>query len=102
FAQPFVQAFTTPSFAEATRRFHPLRLSYEMFCAGNPWMRQVKGLAESVREKREPASPDNPWLNMQEMTSTAIVQGLDAMRDAINWTSEASFHAIYGNRALQA
>lgn len=102
FAQPWVRACTTPAFAEATRRLHPLRLSYEMFAPKNLWMGPVEPVAEWVRENRRPASADNPYLAMQDVTSTAIVQGLDAWRDLVGRLSEASFHAVYGNRALQA
>jgi len=59
-------------------------------------------LAESIRERRSPAGPDNPFVAMQETASQHIVAALDmwaAMRDsATEWT----FLNTYGSPALQA
>ena len=62
FVQPMVKAAVTPPMAEAMRRMHPLRLSYEMFGPRNPFLAWVGGAAERVREDRRPLRPDNPFL----------------------------------------
>ncbi|MDE2063209.1 MAG: DUF3141 domain-containing protein [Bradyrhizobium sp.] len=102
FVQPFVRAMVTPQLADSLRRLHPLRLQYEAFGDGNPLMPRLKKAAESVREKRTPAPADNPFIAVQEAVSTGIVNALDAFRDARDRLAEATFLAIYGNRALQA
>ena len=102
FAQPAVRAMASPPLAEAMRRMHPLRLSYEMFGPKNPWMAWVATEAERVRELRKPAAAENPLLAGQALVSKAIVEGLDAWRVAMERLSEDSFHAIYGTLALQA
>lgn len=102
FAQPVVKAMVNPAMAEAARKLHPLRLSYEMFGPGNPWMAWVKPLAEKVREDRKAAEPENPFQRAQEEASRRIVEGLDAWRRAAEKLSEETFLAVYGNPALQA
>ena len=56
FVQPAVRAMVSPPLAEAMRRMHPLRLSYEMFSPRNPWMAWVATEAERVRGRRRPAT----------------------------------------------
>ncbi len=102
FARPAVRAMVSPPLAEAMRRMHPLRLSYEMFGPKNPWMAWVGTEAERVRARRSPAEPGNPLVVAQALASEAIVQGLDAWRKAAEQMSEEAFHAIYGTPALQA
>lgn len=102
FAQPMVRAFANPQLAEAARRMHPLRLSYEMFGAKNPWMAWVADEAVGVRARREPGGGDNPLVPAQALVSRAVVEALDAWRVAVERVSEETFHAIYGSPALQA
>jgi hypothetical protein len=102
FAQPFVRAAMTPPAAEAMRRMHPLRLSYEMFGARNPFLAWVEGAADRVRRERRPAMAGNPLLAVQEQVSRQIVDGLEAWRKGAERFAEDVFHAIYGTPALQA
>lgn len=100
--QPAVRAMVTAPMAEAMRRMHPLRLSYEMFGKRNPWMAWVDGAAGQVRENRRPVDAGNPFLALQDQVSRQIETVLDAWREAIEKASEGMFHAIYGAPALQA
>ncbi|HMQ91521.1 DUF3141 domain-containing protein [Amaricoccus sp.] len=102
FAQPAVRAVTSPPIAEAMRRMHPLRLSYEIFGPRNPWMGWVATEAERVRDRRRPADPGNPLVAAQSIASKAIVESLDAWRRAMERAAEDTFHAVYGTPALQA
>ena len=102
FAQPAIRAMTSPPIAEAMRRMHPLRLSYEIFGSRNPWMGWVATEAERVRDRRRPADPENPLVAAQSIASKAIVEGLDAWRRAMERAAEDAFHAVYGIPALQA
>ena len=102
FMQPFVRAIANPALADAWRRLHPLRLQYEMFSNANPMMALVSGWAEQVRNRRRPASADNPFVAMQENVSNQIVAGLDAWRVAAESFSERLFMAVYGSQPFQA
>ena len=102
FAQPWVRAMATPPLAETMRRLHPLRLSYEMFGPRNPFLAWVAPLAQTVREHRAPAAPDNPFLALQARVSDRIVEGLEGYRKAVEATSEETFRRVYGAPALQS
>ena len=100
--QPAIRATVTAPMAEAMRRMHPLRLSYDIFGPRNPFLAWVAEAAEQVRQARRPVDADNPFLAAQEQVSTRIVGALDAWREAVEKTSEDAFHMIYGAPALQA
>lgn len=102
FAQPLVQSISTPQVAEALRRVHPLRLSYEMFGQGNPFMGWVVPAAEQAREHRQPVHAENPLLALQEQVSRQIVAGLEAYRKSVETLAEDTFRAVYGAPALHA
>ncbi|MDQ0321545.1 hypothetical protein QO002_003683 [Pararhizobium capsulatum DSM 1112] len=102
FLQPAVKAAVNPSWAEAMRRLHPLRLSYELFGSSNPYLAWVQGAAELVRENRRPAESDNPFLALQEQVSGRIVEGLENWRKMSERIAEQTFNAVYGSSALQA
>src|SRR5206468_2923191 len=65
FLQPFVRATVGEPLAEWLRQTHPLRLQYELLSDENPLMRPVAGLAERVREERQPAAADNPLSRLE-------------------------------------
>jgi hypothetical protein len=102
FAQAAVRAVVSPPLAEATRRMHPLRLSYELFGPRNPWLAWVDAAAARVRADRRPAKPGNPLVAAQAALSQQIVDGLEAWRRGAERVAEDTFHAIYGTPALQA
>jgi hypothetical protein len=102
FVQPTVRAFANPSLADTMRRWHPLRLQYELLSDANPLMAPIATLAEAVREHRRPAAADNPLIALQENVSHQIVAALDTWRDASERLAEHAFLTIYGSRPLQA
>ena len=102
FARPLVRAMVNQPMAEATRRLHPLRLSYELFGRRNPFINWVEGAAERVRAERRPAGEANPLLAWQDALSREIVDGLESWRKMSEGFAERTFHAIYGAPALQA
>jgi pimeloyl-ACP methyl ester carboxylesterase len=102
FLQPMVKAIGTPALAQALERMHPLRLSYEMFGPGNPFMGWVAQAADAVRADRKPAAPSNPFLAMQDTVSQGVVAMLDTLRLGREMVQEATFLAIYGSPLLQA
>src|SRR6266550_1353319 len=102
FVQPWVRAAVTPQMAELTRRWHPLRASYEAFGSDSAAMKSVAEAADNIREHRKPAAEDNPFLAFQETISKNIVNVLDKWRDTQEALSETLFLSIYGSPALQA
>ena len=102
FIQPAVQAFVTPQFADWLRQLHPLRLQYELFSDKNPFMAGLHTLADQVRNNRQPASADNPFLALQENISDQVVRTLNIYRDTCEAVAEQTFLSIYGSPTLQA
>jgi pimeloyl-ACP methyl ester carboxylesterase len=101
FLQPFVKAAANLP-AEWSRHLGLADLSRELFSDRNPVMVPVKHLAEEVRGKRHPASPENPFVQWQTAVSDAIVTALDGWRDLRDATMEKIFLATYGSPLLQA
>jgi pimeloyl-ACP methyl ester carboxylesterase len=102
FVQPWIRMWANEGVAEWMRRFHPLRLQYEMFSDANPFMRPFLSNLDWARENRKPISKDNSFWQAQERLGHLIETSLDAYRDVRDNTSEALFHAIYGSPLLQA
>jgi pimeloyl-ACP methyl ester carboxylesterase len=102
FVQPWVQIWGNEAFAESMRRFHPLRLQYEMFSQANPFVRYLPSLAQNARENRSPVPEDNTFLRTQEYVSEWIETSLDAYREVRDKMSEAWFHSVYGSPLVQA
>ena len=100
--QPFVKAFMTEQSAEWLKESKRTELPFEIFSDRNPLMKPVAELAEQVREKRQPATPDNPLLKWQQTVSDGIIAALDGYRDQRDAAMEKLFLAIYSSPALQA
>jgi len=100
--QPLVKASINEQSAAMLKKLSPPDLPIEMFSERNPLMRQVKQLAEQVRQQRKPVSAENPFLQWQEQVSAGIVAALDAYRDLRDRTMEQMFLATYGSPLLQA
>jgi pimeloyl-ACP methyl ester carboxylesterase len=100
--QPFIKASMTQQNAASLKKFKRTELPFEIFSKRNPLMKQVAQLADQVREQRQPAAPDNPWLKWQEMVSDGIIAVLDGYRDQRDAQMEKIFLAIYDSPVLQA
>lgn len=100
--QPFVQAVGGSSTAEWLHKLNPSELPFELFSDRNPLMRQLADLAEQVRQQRQPASSDNPFLQLQAMVSDGMIAALDGWRDLRDRSLEEIFLAIYSSPVLQA
>jgi hypothetical protein len=99
---PAVRAMTSALSAAAMRTLHPNRQRFALFSDENPLMQPVRALAESVRATRQPVSPGNPLLAMEQAASswiTTCLQACGAMRDMM---TEQMFLATYGSPLLQA
>jgi hypothetical protein len=100
--QPFVKAFMTEQAAEWLKESKHTELPFEIFSDRNPMMKPVAELAEQVRENRQPAAPDNPFVKWQAIVSDNIIAALDGYRDQRDAGLEKLFLAIYSSPALQA
>ena len=83
--------------AEWLKKFNHAELPFEIFSERNPLMQQVAQLAEQVREQRQPAAPDNPFLAVagrwsrtgSSPPSTAIATSATATWRRSSWRSTA-------------
>lgn len=102
FIQPWVKAVANEPAAFWIHRLNPAELPYEIFSDNNPFMEPVARLAEHVRAQRRPASPDNPFLAVQDAVSDVMAALLDGWRDIRDWNAENTFLAVYSSPLLQA
>jgi pimeloyl-ACP methyl ester carboxylesterase len=100
--QPFVRASVNKQTAEWMKKLSHAELPFEIFSERNPLMQQVAQLAAQVRQQRQPAAPDNPFLAWQTQMSDGIIAALDGYRDQRDSLVEKTFLAIYSSPALQA
>jgi len=100
-AQPTVRAMVSEHAAEWLRRLHPLRLQYELLSDKNPWLAPITTAAQTVRDSRQPAAEDNPFLALQETASEQIIASLNSWRDGAEALAERTFLTIYGNPLMQ-
>ncbi|WP_234052427.1 MULTISPECIES: DUF3141 domain-containing protein [unclassified Xanthobacter] len=102
FAQRWVRGVTTSQSADALRRLHPLRISYEFWSSRSPMAQLVKKAAADIRAHRSPAAPDNLFLKMQESFSEAIVTSLNTWRDIRDTACEQWFEWVYSSPVTTA
>ena len=68
----------------------------------NPMMRLLTPLAVQAKAERTLPTPENPFVEMQQQFSKAMINALDAFRDGRDKLTEQIFHAIYGSPVVQA
>lgn len=95
--RPVVKAMITETTAELSRVLHPQRVSRAMVSSKNPVMTHVASAAEAVREKRQPAARDNPFLAVEALMADTIEQSIDFWRDTRDMMYELTFHSIWGS-----
>ncbi|WP_284180050.1 DUF3141 domain-containing protein [Rhabdaerophilum sp. SD176] len=93
--RPAVRSLVTETSAELSRALHPQRLSRAMMSSQNPMMKQVEQLAGTIREKRMPAHPDNPFLAAEALWVQSTEQAIDLWRDLRDMSVELAFHALW-------
>jgi len=92
---PVVKAMINPSTAWALRMLNPQRADHWILSDLNPAMWWVKPAADLVRARRSPASPDNPFINLEREASHHTEQALDWYRVVRDDLQERIFKAIY-------
>jgi pimeloyl-ACP methyl ester carboxylesterase len=100
--QPLVRTLVTEQTAELMRRIHPLRVEFEIFSDRNPAMKPIASIADWVKDNRQPAAPDNPFLALQNVYSDWITQSLNSFRDWRDRMAETTFFGVYNQPWLQA
>ncbi|TDX31253.1 MULTISPECIES: alpha/beta fold hydrolase [Rhodovulum] len=93
--RPIVRASVNAQAAEATRRMHPLRLQRAMMSSMNPWIAPISTAAEKVRDDRNPAAIDNPFLWAERFAADLTEQWIDFGRDMRDAWYEMSFFALW-------
>ena len=102
FVQPWVRLWANEGVAEWMRRFHPLRLQYEIFSRANPFTNLLTSAVAEVHKSRQPVSKDNIFWQAQQQFAEWMETSLDAYRDLRDHSQEALFHAVYGSPLVQA
>jgi len=95
--RPWIKMSMSEPMAQWIRQMHPLRMSKYLVSDMNPFMLPVKALAETVKNKRQPARPDNPFLAFEKDCADSIVDALNLFRDIRDATQEFVFKSFYGN-----
>jgi len=102
FVKPFV-TFTVNAWTKRwMHEFHPLRLQYELLNDANPVIRPLGGLADWVRDYRQPVGKDNPFLLAEQQLSKGVVAALDTWTGWRDTLFEQTFLWLYGSPMLQA
>lgn len=100
--QPFIQALANDQTAEWLHRLNPTVVPFELLSDRNPLMKAIAELAEQARSHRQGVSPDNCFLQWQDLASQAVSAALDQWRDFRDRSLEQMFLAVYGSPLLQA
>src|SRR5271165_535712 len=99
-ARPLVQSMVTPQVVDLLRKTHPGRVSRAMFGDANPLMKGVRDQAAKALEERRPVDENNPFLFMERLWATSVINALDAIRDWRDAIYEETFLSIYGSPAM--
>ena len=102
FVSPWLRTLVNEPLAGALRALAPPRLERVLLSDLNPWLAPATLAAQLVREHRQPAAPDNPWLALERQGSQAMEQALDGLRQARDKLQEELFRAIYESPLLAA
>jgi pimeloyl-ACP methyl ester carboxylesterase len=97
FGRPLVKAIANEPAAELSRTLHPLRVERWAFSDLNPWTAWLAPAAESVRESREPVSPDNALRRAESGFSELVSASLDTYRVLRDAYTEAVFLQTFGS-----
>src|SRR5208337_1581451 len=79
--RPLIQSWITPQVAELLRKTHPGRVGRAMFGDVNPFMKGVRNQAAEALAARRPADKNNPFLFLEKLWASSVVNTLDLFRD---------------------
>ena len=95
--QPWVRLMTNPWLAEYSRQLHPLRVQRYGWSDLNPYSWPLAAWSAEVKTNRLPATPNNPFVAMEETFSRLTTLGLNYYRDIRDQAQEVLFKSIYDN-----
>tara|TARA_R110002096_G_scaffold429047_1_gene641504 strand:+ start:167 stop:1942 length:1776 start_codon:yes stop_codon:yes gene_type:complete len=97
FAGPCIRSMVTPWSAEYLKLMHPMRMNAYLYSERfNPLMLGVANAASLVREDRQPAAEENPYIGIEQQVSRSISESLDGYRKLRDTTYQQMFNWIYG------
>ena len=97
FMSPWVQAWANPWSAEWLRRAHPMRASRYVFSERiSPGMIWAKAFADLIGQHRQPATPANPWLALEQATIDSVGDAIRNLRTLRDELYEVAFQTTYG------
>ncbi len=102
FLSPLVKAVANEPAARVSRALNPARMERWLVSDANPALWPVKSLAETVRQRRQPVSADNPFLAAEQSFSEWMVRGLDQYRELRDAAQERLFINLYRSPWLKA
>lgn len=95
--QPWVRALTMPWTAEMLRQLHPLRLQRSLWCDANPFIWPLAAWSSLVKQNRQPASPENPFVAAETYFSNCTTAAFNLYRDTRDRMQEWIFKSVYNN-----
>ena len=102
YVSPWVRMWTNDVTAEALRTLHPLRFERLALSDLNPMLWSLKIAADTVRQHRRTAAPDNPFRTAEKAVAQQIETALDRYRDLRDRGQELAFKAIYSAPLVEA
>ena len=101
FLQPWVKMIATPRTSEKLQQWHPLRLPYESISDKNPFVATMAPIAVQVKNHRQKASPDNPFVQLEKQISKSIESALELYGEWRDNLMEQTFMTVYGAPLVQ-
>jgi pimeloyl-ACP methyl ester carboxylesterase len=99
--RPFIKSIITPGMAELGRASHPQRLSRSLLSSQNPFFKPIESIAKSVKQNRQYATTDNPFLAGEQLFFGLTEQVIDYCRDVRDMSFELMFFSFWGSPAAQ-
>jgi hypothetical protein len=96
-ARPAIKAMVTETAAEMSRALHPQRLSRALMSSRNPAMASIETAADTVRQRRVPAGPHNPFLAVEALWVQSVEHMIDLWRDQRDLACEVLFFTWWGS-----
>lgn len=101
FMQPWIKALATPRATERRQKLHPLRMPYEAISDKNPLIAALAPVAVQVKNKRQKANKNNPFVQLEKQISKSIESSLQMWGDWRDALMEQTFMNVYGSSLVQ-
>ena len=101
FLQPWIKVIATPRTSEKLQQWHPLRLPYESISDKNPFVASLAPIAVQVKNHRQKAADDNPFVQLERQVSKSIESALELYGEWRDNMIEQIFMTVYGAPLVQ-